>query len=109
MKLALSVLALSVLVLTWALAAVPASAQDARVDAARKEGKVRWYTSLALSSSEKVAKLFEAAHPGISVEDHRPGSQLILQRVMLELQGHLKIVDVIHTSAAGHLVLLKDN
>src|SRR5207249_4565845 len=39
---------LSVLALTWALTAVPASAQDARVDAARKEGKVVWYTSLAL-------------------------------------------------------------
>ena len=100
--------ALSVLALTWALTAVPASAQDARVDAARKEGKVVWYTSLALSSSEKVAKLFEAAYPGISVEVHRTGSQRILQRVMQELQANLKLVDVIHTSDAGHFVLLKE-
>src|SRR5438552_6056693 len=99
---------LSVLALTWALTAVPASAQDARVDAARKEGKVVWYTSLALSSSEKVAKLFEAAYPGISVEVHRTGSQRILQRVMQELQANLKLVDVIHTSDAGHFVLLKE-
>jgi len=106
--LALSALVLSVLALTWALTAVPASAQDARVDAARKEGKVVWYTSLALSSSEKVAKLFEAAYPGISVEVHRTGSQRILQRVMQELQANLKLVDVIHTSDAGHFVLLKE-
>src|SRR5207244_3118025 len=85
-----------------------ASAQDARVDAARKEGKVVWSTSLALSSSEKVAKLFEAAYPGISVEVHRTGSQRILQRVMQELQANLKLVDVIHTSDAGHFVLLKE-
>src|SRR5437870_5838711 len=104
----LSVLALSALVLTSALTAVPASAQDARVDAARKEGKVVWYTSLALSSSEKVAKLFEAAYPGISVEVHRTGSQRILQRVMQELQANLKLVAVIHTSDAGHFVLLKE-
>src|SRR5438128_10275680 len=96
------------LTLVAAVLVVPASAQDARVEAARKEGKVVWYTSLALSSSEKVAKLFEAAYPGISVEVHRTGSQRILQRVMQELQANLKLVDVIHTSDAGHFVLLKE-
>ena len=90
------------------LAPLAVSAQDARLEAARKEGKVVWYTSLALSSSEKVAKLFEQAYPGIKVEVHRTGSQRILQRVMQELQANIKIVDVIHTSDAGHYVLLKD-
>ncbi|MGH7275801.1 MAG: ABC transporter substrate-binding protein [Candidatus Rokuibacteriota bacterium] len=99
---------LSVLALILALAAVPASAQDGRAEAAKKEGKVVWYTSLALPSAEKVAKLFEAAYPGIKVEVHRTGSQRILQRVMQELQANLKIADVIHTSDAGHYVLLKD-
>src|SRR3989454_7250197 len=99
---------LSVLGLTLALSALPAFAQDARVDAARKEGKVVWYTSLALPSAEKVAKMFEAAYPGIKVEVHRTGSQRILQRVMQELQANIKIVDVIHTSDAGHFVLLKE-
>ncbi|MGH7325285.1 MAG: extracellular solute-binding protein [Candidatus Rokuibacteriota bacterium] len=86
----------------------PASAQDARVEAAKKEGKVVWYTSLALPSAEKVAKLFEAAYPGIKVEVHRTGSQRILQRVMQELQANIKNADVVHTSDAGHYVLLKD-
>lgn len=85
-----------------------AHAQDARLEAARKEGKVVWYTSLALPSAEKVAKLFEAAHPGIKVEVHRTGSQRILQRVMQELQAGIKNADVLHTSDAGHFVLLKD-
>jgi iron(III) transport system substrate-binding protein len=89
-------------------AASPAAAQDARVDAARKEGKLVWYTSLALPSAEKVAKLFEAKYSGIKVEVHRTGSQRILQRVMQELQANIKNVDVIHTSDAGHYVLLKD-
>jgi len=88
--------------------AAPASAQDARLEAAKKEGKVVWYTSLALPTAERVAKLFEAAYPGIRVEVHRTGSQRILQRVMQELQANLKLVDVIHTSDAGHFVLLKD-
>jgi len=81
-------------------------AQDSRVETARKEGKIVWYTSLALPSAEKVAKLFEQAYPGIQVEVHRTGSQRILQRVMQELQANLKLVDVIHTSDAGHFVLL---
>jgi iron(III) transport system substrate-binding protein len=90
------------------VASAPAMAQDARLDAARKEGKVVWYTSLALTSAEKVAKLFEGKYPGIKVEVHRTGSQRILQRVMQELQANIKNVDVIHTSDAGHYVLLKD-
>jgi iron(III) transport system substrate-binding protein len=88
--------------------AAPAVAQDARVEAARKEGKVVWYTSLAAPSAEKVAKLFEAAYPGIKVETQRTGSQRILQRVMQELSANIKNVDVIHTSDAGHFVLLKE-
>ena len=95
--------------IAWlALGAADAAAQDARVDAAKKEGKVVWYTSLAVPSAEKVAKLFEAAYPGIKVEVHRTGSQRILQRVMQELSANIKNVDVIHTSDAGHYVLLKD-
>jgi len=85
-----------------------AFAQSAHLEAAKKEGKVVWYTSLALPSAEKVAKLFEAAYPGIKVEVHRTGSQRILQRVMQELQANIKNVDVVHTSDAGHFVLLKD-
>jgi iron(III) transport system substrate-binding protein len=90
------------------LVAVPVSAQDARVEAAKKEGKVVWYTSLALPTAEKIGKLFEAAYPGIKVEVQRTGSQRILQRVMQEMQANLKLVDVIHTSDAGHFVLLKE-
>src|SRR5258706_7273976 len=96
------------LLLCLPLCAGSAAAQDARVDAARKEGKVVWYTSLALSSAERLAKLFEAAYPGIKVEVHRTGSQRVLQRVMQELQANIKIADVVHTSDAGHFVFLKE-
>jgi iron(III) transport system substrate-binding protein len=85
-----------------------AHAQDPRLEAAKKEGKVVWYTSLALPSAEKVAKLFEAAYPGVKVEVHRTGSERILSRVMQELQANIKNVDVVHTSDAGHFVLLKN-
>ena len=99
---------LAALVALVAVAAGPAAAQDARLEAAKKEGKVVWYTSLALPTAEKVAKLFETAHPGVKVDVHRTGSQRIIQRVMQELQAGIKTVDVVHTSDAGHYVLLKE-
>ena len=102
---ALIALTLTAVLSVWT---TEARAQDPRLEAARKEGKVVWYTSLALTSSEKVAKLFETAYPGVKVEVHRTGSQRILQRMMQELQANIKNVDVVHTSDAGHYVLLKE-
>src|SRR5262245_48092864 len=96
------------LVAVLLLAVAPARAQDPRLEAAKKEGKVVWYTSLALPSAEKVAKLFEAAYPGIKVEVHRSGSERILGRVMQELKASIKNADVVHTSDAGHFVMFKE-
>ena len=96
------------LVAVLVLAAPPARAQDPRLEAAKKEGKVVWYTSLALPSAEKVAKLFEAAYPGIKVEVHRSGSERILGRVMQELKANIKNADIVHTSDAGHFVMFKE-
>jgi iron(III) transport system substrate-binding protein len=96
------------LVAVLLLAVAPARAQDPRLEAAKKEGKVVWYTSLALPSAEKVAKLFEAAYPGIKVEVHRSGSERILGRVMQELKANIKNADVVHTSDAGHFVMFKE-
>lgn len=85
-----------------------ASAQDASlIEAAKKEGKVVWYTSLALPSSTALAHLFQNKYKGIEVEVHRTGSQRVLQRVMQEVSAGIKNADIIHTSDAGHFVLLK--
>lgn len=85
-----------------------ALAQDAAlVEAAKREGKVVWYTSLALPSSTMLANLFMNKYKGIEVEVHRTGSQRVLQRVMQEVSAGIKNVDIIHTSDAGHFVLLK--
>ncbi|MGE5216440.1 MAG: extracellular solute-binding protein [Chloroflexota bacterium] len=84
------------------------AAQDAAlIQAAKKDGKVVWYTSLALPSSTAIAHYFEKKYPGISVEVHRTGSQRVLQRVMQEAGAGIKNVDLIHTSDAGHFELLK--
>ena len=62
-----------------------ALAQDAAlVEAARKEGKVVWYTSLAIGSSTALAHFFMNRYKGIEVIVNRNGSQRVLQMVMQE-------------------------
>lgn len=86
-----------------------AAAQDqALIQAALKERKVVWYTSLAIPSSTAIAHYFQNKYRGIEVEVHRTGSQRVLQRVMQEAGAGIKNVDIIHTSDAGHFVLLKE-
>jgi iron(III) transport system substrate-binding protein len=86
-----------------------ASAQDAAlVEAARKEGKVVWHTSLALPSSTAISHYFQNKYKGIEVEVHRNGSQRVLQRFMQETAAGIKNADLVHTSDAGHFELLKD-
>jgi iron(III) transport system substrate-binding protein len=93
----------------WAGSTSVSLAQDAAlVQAARKEGKVVWYTSLALPSSTAIAHAFRTKYTGIEVEVHRTGSQRVLQRVMQEAGAGIKNADVIHTSDAGHFELFKD-
>lgn len=89
--------------------ACAAFAQDAAmIQAARKEGSVAWYTSLAIPSSTAIAQAFKTKYTGIDVEVHRTGSERVLQRFMQEATAGIKNADVIHTSDAGHFVLLKD-
>jgi iron(III) transport system substrate-binding protein len=93
----------------WIVSVSMARAQDAAmIQTARKEGSVAWYTSLAIPSSTSIAQAFKTKYAGIDVEVHRTGSQRVLQRVMQEASSGIKNADVIHTSDAGHFVLLRD-
>jgi iron(III) transport system substrate-binding protein len=101
--LGLAVLGLGLFWASWA----PAQ-ENPLVQGARKEGKVVWYTSLAIPSSTAIAHAFRTRYTGIEVEVHRTGSQRVLQRVMQEASAGIKNADIIHTSDAGHFVLLKE-
>ncbi len=93
----------------WTIGSSVALAQDAAlIQAARKEGTVLWYTSLALPSSTAIAHAFKTKYTGLDVEVHRTGSERVLQRVMQEASANIKNADLIHTSDAGHFELLKE-
>ncbi len=88
------------LVLAAALIALaaPSYAQDA-VDmaAAKKEGKVSWYTSTPVATAQKIAKEFEA-DTGIHVELFRSGGSAVLSRFMQEYDAKHIAADVLTTS-----------
>jgi iron(III) transport system substrate-binding protein len=88
--------------------AVPATAIDPNlIAAARKEGKVVWYTSVDLPVAEKVAHGFEARYPAISVRVERNGSERLFQRIEQELASGIHAGDVVNTSDGAHFVIWK--
>lgn len=62
------------LALCSVLASLSAPQESPLLQAARKEGKVVWYTSLAIPSSTAIAHAFRTRYTGIEVEVHRTGS-----------------------------------
>ncbi|HYX01705.1 MAG TPA: extracellular solute-binding protein, partial [Reyranella sp.] len=77
------------------------------IEAAKKEGKVTWYTSVDLPVAEKVAKAFEAAYPGISMKVERSGAERIFQRIGQEYSSRIYVCDVVNSSDAAHLIIWK--
>lgn len=67
------------------------------VAAAKKEGKVVWYTSTPIATANKIVKAFET-ETGVKVELFRSGGSQVIRRFMQEQQaGHLA-ADVLTTS-----------
>src|SRR6267154_1808335 len=94
---------------TRVIAAAPAAeaVTPALIEAARKEGKIVWYTSIDLSVAEKMAKSFEAQYPGIAVRVERSGAERVFQRIGQEYASKVYGVDVANSSDAAHFVAWK--
>ena len=79
----------------------------ALVAAAKKEGKVVWYTSVDVKVAEAVAQAFRSEYPDIEVEVERSGSERVLQRINQEYQSGIHNVDVVNSSDASHFLFWK--
>jgi len=79
----------------------------ALIEAAKKEGKVVWYTSVDLPLAERVGKAFEAKYPGIAVRVERSGAERVFQRIGQEYSSKIHAVDVVNSSDAAHLIVWK--
>ena len=90
--------------------ASPLSAQAPRpsaitpelVEAAKKDGKLSFYTSMELLVAEHIAKAFEARFPGIAVRVERSGAERLFQKISQEYNSRIHAVDVLSSSDASH-------
>ena len=86
-------------------AAPPAEAITPQlIEAAKKEGKVVYYSSMDLPVGEKLGKAFEAAFPGIQIQIERSGSERLFQRIAQEFSSNIHAADVINSSDAAHFI-----
>jgi len=79
----------------------------ALIEAAKKEGKIVWYTSLDLPVAERVAREFEAKYPGISTRVERTGAERVFQRIGQEYSSRIYAADVVQSSDAAHFIVWK--
>src|SRR5262249_48757887 len=77
------------------------------IEAAKKEGKVTWYTSVDLPLAEKVGKAFEAKYPGVALRVERSGAERNFQRIGQEYATKVYVCDVVNSSDAAHFILWK--
>jgi iron(III) transport system substrate-binding protein len=97
-----------------ALFAVPAQAAPPQpqpvtpelIEAAKKEGKVIYYTAIDLKVAQNLAKSFEKKY-GVSVQVDRTGSERIFQRLAQERANNIFAVDVLDGSDQALFVTWK--
>jgi len=72
-----------------AAAPAPSAITPALIEAAKKEGKLAFYTAMDLPVAEKFAKAFEARFPGMSVRVERSGAERVFQRIGQEMESRI--------------------
>src|SRR2546422_1323323 len=85
----------------------PTAITPALIEAAKKEGKVHYYTSIDLPLAEKIAKSFEVTFSGITVRVERTGAERVFQRIGQEYASRIYAVDVVNSSDAAHFIVWK--
>jgi iron(III) transport system substrate-binding protein len=92
-----------------AAAPPPTAVTPALIEAARREGKVSFYSALELNVAERLAKVFEAKYPGIAVRVERSGAERIFQRIAQEQGSGIHAVDVANSTDPAHYLDWKKN
>src|SRR5882672_3441737 len=90
-----------------AAAPEPTAITPALINAAKKEGKVVWYTSIELLLAERIAKSFEAKFSGIAVRVERTGAERVFQRIGQEYASRIYAADAVNSSDAAHFIVWK--
>src|SRR5678816_1969382 len=76
-----------------------AQSQPALVEAAKKEGKLVWYTSMAIDTSKPLLDAFVKEYPFIKAELVRAGEEQLMNRVLSETRAGQWPVSYTHLRA----------
>jgi iron(III) transport system substrate-binding protein len=79
----------------------------ALIEAAKKEGKVVFYTAMDLQFAERLGKTFEQKFPGITVRVERSGAERVFQRIGQDYKSNIHAVDVVNTADQSHVIIWK--
>ncbi len=85
----------------------PVAVTNDLIEAARKEGRVVYYTSVDLPLAQRIGKAFEAKYPGVAVRVERSGAERVFQRIGQEYASKIHAVDVVNSSDAAHMIVWK--
>jgi len=80
------------------------SSQSALIEGAKKEGKLVWYTSMAIDTSKPLLDAFLKEYPFIKAELVRAGEEQLMNRVLSETRAGKWLFDAVSTSAMSVLV-----
>ena len=69
------------------VASLHAQSQPALVEAAKKEGKLVWYTSMAIDTSKPLLDAFVKEYPFIKAELVRAGEEQLMNRILSETRA----------------------
>ena len=81
----------------------------ALIEAAKKEGKLTFYTAMDLQFAERLGKTFETKYPGIAVRVERSGAERVFTRIGQEYGSNIRTVDVVNTADQAHCIIWKRN
>src|SRR5574341_2505469 len=79
------------------------SAQSALVEGAKKEGRLVWYTSMAIDTSKPLLDAFQKEYPFVKAELVRAGEEQLMNRVLSETRAGQWLFDAVSTSAISVL------
>jgi len=92
-----------------AQAPAPEAVTPALVEAAKKEGKLVFYTAMDLQLAERFGRTFEQKYPRIAVRVERSGAERVFQRIDQEYRSNIHAVDVVNTADQAHCIIWKRN
>ncbi len=99
--------------LTLCLLTLPSLSQGSAdpkvIEAAKKEGKVIWWTTMTLEQSKQMVDRFEKKYPFIKTDLYRTGGGPLLNKILAEARAGRHAWDVLSGRGEMHIPLMEKN